>query len=42
MLEIGGRAPEFTLPDHTGQNTSLSTLLRTGQDGALVSKRARA
>lgn len=30
MLEIGGRAPEFTLPDHTGQNASLSTLLRTG------------
>ncbi|MDB6091363.1 MAG: hypothetical protein JWN85_4147 [Gammaproteobacteria bacterium] len=30
MLEIGGRAPEFTLPDHTGQNVSLSTLLRTG------------
>lgn len=30
MLEIGGRAPEFTLPDHTGQATSLSTLLRTG------------
>ncbi|HVW71160.1 MAG TPA: peroxiredoxin [Steroidobacteraceae bacterium] len=30
MLEIGGRAPEFTLPDHTGQATSLSTLLRAG------------
>jgi peroxiredoxin Q/BCP len=30
MLEIGGRAPEFTLPDHTGQNVSLSTLLRAG------------
>jgi thioredoxin-dependent peroxiredoxin len=30
MLEIGGRAPEFTLPDHTGQSASLSTLLRTG------------
>jgi peroxiredoxin Q/BCP len=30
MLAIGGRAPEFTLPDHTGQNVSLSTLLRTG------------
>jgi peroxiredoxin Q/BCP len=30
MLEIGGRAPEFTLPDHTGQGISLSTLLRSG------------
>jgi len=30
MLEIGGRAPEFTLPDHTGQPVSLSTLLRSG------------
>ncbi len=30
MLEIGGRAPEFTLPDHTGQAVSLSTLLRSG------------
>jgi thioredoxin-dependent peroxiredoxin len=30
MLEIGGRAPEFTLPDHTGQTVSLTTLLRTG------------
>ena len=30
MLDIGGRAPEFTLPDHTGQPASLSTLLRTG------------
>jgi len=30
MLEIGGRAPEFTLPDHTGQATSLTTLLRSG------------
>ncbi len=30
MLEIGGRAPEFTLPDHTGQPTSLTTLLRAG------------
>ena len=30
MLEIGGRAPEFTLPDHTGQILSLSTMLRTG------------
>src|ERR1700756_852783 len=30
MLEIGGRAPEFTLLDHTGQPVSLSTLLRSG------------
>jgi thioredoxin-dependent peroxiredoxin len=30
MLDIGGRAPEFTLPDHTGQAVSLSTLLRAG------------
>jgi peroxiredoxin Q/BCP len=30
MLEIGGRAPEFTLPDQTGQVVSLSTMLRTG------------
>jgi thioredoxin-dependent peroxiredoxin len=30
MLDIGGRAPEFTLPDHTGQTVSLSTLLRSG------------
>jgi peroxiredoxin Q/BCP len=30
MLEIGGRAPEFTLPDHTGQVVSLSTMLRPG------------
>lgn len=30
MLAIGGRAPEFTLPDHTDQNVSLSTLLRHG------------
>ena len=30
MLDIGGRAPEFTLPDHTGQSVSLSTLLRAG------------
>jgi thioredoxin-dependent peroxiredoxin len=30
MLDIGGRAPEFTLPDHTGQPQSLSTLLRPG------------
>jgi peroxiredoxin Q/BCP len=30
MLDIGGKAPEFTLPDHTGQSVSLSTLLRSG------------
>ena len=30
MLAIGGRAPEFTLPDQTEQNVSLSTLLRHG------------
>jgi peroxiredoxin Q/BCP len=30
MLAIGGRAPEFTLPDQTDQNVSLSTLLRHG------------
>ncbi len=30
MLEIGGRAPEFTLPDHTGEVVSLTTLLRSG------------
>jgi peroxiredoxin Q/BCP len=30
MLAMGARAPEFTLLDHTGQNVSLSTLLRTG------------
>jgi thioredoxin-dependent peroxiredoxin len=30
MLDLGGRAPEFTLPDHTGQVVSLSTLLRSG------------
>jgi thioredoxin-dependent peroxiredoxin len=30
MLEIGSRAPEFTLPDHTGQTVSLTTLLRAG------------
>ena len=30
MLDIGGRAPEFTLPDHAGQVVSLSTLLRSG------------
>lgn len=30
MLEIGGRAPEFSLPDHTGQTVSLTSLLRSG------------
>jgi len=30
MLAIGGRAPEFTLPDQDGQSVSLSTLLRNG------------
>jgi thioredoxin-dependent peroxiredoxin len=30
MLEIGGRAPEFTLPDHTGHPVSLTTLLNRG------------
>lgn len=30
MLAMGGRAPEFTLPDQDEQNLSLSTLLRTG------------
>ncbi len=30
MLAVGSRAPEFTLPDHTGESVSLSTLLRTG------------
>jgi peroxiredoxin Q/BCP len=30
MLDLGSRAPEFTLPDHTGQPVSLSTLLRRG------------
>lgn len=30
MLAIGGRAPEFTLPDQDGHNVSLSTLLRHG------------
>jgi thioredoxin-dependent peroxiredoxin len=30
MLAIGGRAPEFTLPDQDEQNVSLSTLLRHG------------
>lgn len=30
MLPIGGRAPEFTLPDQNDQSVSLSTLLRYG------------
>jgi peroxiredoxin Q/BCP len=30
MLEIGGRAPEFSLPDHTGQTVSLTSLLGKG------------
>ncbi|HYM28527.1 MAG TPA: peroxiredoxin [Steroidobacteraceae bacterium] len=30
MLAMGGRAPEFTLPDQDGQSVSLSTLLRDG------------
>jgi peroxiredoxin Q/BCP len=30
MLPMGGRAPEFTLPDQGGQVVSLSTLLRPG------------
>jgi thioredoxin-dependent peroxiredoxin len=30
MLAMGGRAPEFTLPDQDGQTLSLSTLLRQG------------
>jgi thioredoxin-dependent peroxiredoxin len=30
MLALGGRAPEFTLPDQNGENVSLSTLLRHG------------
>jgi peroxiredoxin Q/BCP len=30
MLAIGGRAPEFTLPDQDERNVSLSTLLRDG------------
>jgi peroxiredoxin Q/BCP len=30
MLAVGGRAPEFTLPDQDGQSVSLSTLLRYG------------
>ena len=30
MLALGGRAPEFTLPDQDDQSVSLSTLLRAG------------
>src|ERR1700751_452322 len=30
MLPVGGRAPEFTLPDQDEQNVSLSNLLRRG------------
>jgi peroxiredoxin Q/BCP len=30
MLAMGGRAPEFTLPDQDDQSVSLSTLLRNG------------
>lgn len=30
MLKPGSRAPEFVLPDHTGQDTELSTLLADG------------
>jgi peroxiredoxin Q/BCP len=30
MLAMGGRAPEFTLPDQDRQSVSLSTLLRHG------------
>ncbi len=30
MLAMGGRAPEFTLPDQDEHNVSLSTLLRHG------------
>ena len=30
MLAMGGRAPEFTLPDQTERSVSLSTLLRNG------------
>jgi len=30
MLEVGARAPEFTLPDQDGRDTSLSTLLNRG------------
>jgi thioredoxin-dependent peroxiredoxin len=30
MLKNGDRAPEFTLPDHTGQERSLTDLLNVG------------
>jgi peroxiredoxin Q/BCP len=30
MLKVGTRAPEFTLPDQDGRDTSLSTLLNRG------------
>ena len=30
MLDVGSRAPEFTLPDHDGRDTSLSMLLKRG------------
>jgi peroxiredoxin Q/BCP len=30
MLEVGDRAPEFTLPDHDGQDQSLTQLLNLG------------
>jgi peroxiredoxin Q/BCP len=30
MLAVGTRAPEFTLPDQDGRDTSLSTLLNRG------------
>jgi peroxiredoxin Q/BCP len=30
MLKIGDRAPEFTLPDHTGRDRSLTDLLNVG------------
>ena len=30
MLEVGARAPEFTLPDQDGRDTSLTSLLNNG------------
>ena len=30
MLNVGERAPEFTLPDHTGKDRSLTELLSAG------------
>lgn len=30
MLKAGSRAPDFTLPDHEGNDLSLSALLRSG------------